>query len=60
MRTISTKAKIAAGMSLPVVGSVLGHARPQTTARYAHLSEEAQRQATNIVGALVGSKDRGK
>jgi integrase len=46
---------IAAGMSLPVVGSVLGHSKAQTTQRYAHLSDAAQRQAVDIVGRLVGS-----
>jgi site-specific recombinase XerD len=45
---------IAAGVSLPIVGSVLGHSKPQTTARYAHLSDAAQRQATDIVGRIVG------
>ncbi|MGC2413235.1 MAG: site-specific integrase [Stellaceae bacterium] len=44
---------IAAGLSLPVVGSVLGHAKPATTARYAHLSDAAQRQAVDIVGRMV-------
>jgi integrase len=47
---------IAAGMSLPVVGSVLGHSKPQTTARYAHLSDAAQRQAVDVVGKLVGRR----
>jgi integrase len=47
---------IAAGMSLPVVGSVLGHSRPATTARYAHLSDAAQRQAVETIGKLVGGR----
>jgi integrase len=45
---------IAAGMSLPVVGSVLGHSKPQTTQRYAHLSDAAQRKAVDVVGKIVG------
>jgi site-specific recombinase XerD len=45
---------IAAGMSLPVVGSVLGHAKSATTARYAHLSDAAQRAAVETVGRIVG------
>jgi len=49
---------IAAGMSLPVVGSVLGHSKPQTTQRYAHLSDAAQRKATDIVGKIVGGSGR--
>lgn len=42
------------GLSLPVIGGLLGHATPQTTARYAHLTDEAMREATTIVGSLVG------
>jgi site-specific recombinase XerD len=38
---------------LRVVGSVLGHTKPSTTARYAHLSDTAQRQAVDIVGQMV-------
>jgi integrase len=45
---------IASGMSLPVVGSVLGHSKSATTSRYAHLSDAAQRQAVDLVGKLVG------
>ena len=45
---------IAAGLSLPVVGSVLGHSKAQTTQRYSHLSRKAQQEAVDIVGALVG------
>lgn len=32
------------GTSLYVVGKMLGHSQPQTTARYAHLYDEAQRK----------------
>ena len=45
---------IAEGASLAVVGSVLGHSKPQTTARYAHLSDAAQRAAVETVGKIVG------
>jgi integrase len=51
---------IAAGMSLPVVGSVLGHSRAATTQRYAHLSDAAQRQAVDIIGSMVGDKGSAK
>ena len=42
-----------AGVSLPMIGSLLGHTQPITTQRYAHLHDEAQRKATGKVGALV-------
>jgi site-specific recombinase XerD len=30
---------VASGMSLPMIGKLLGHSQPQTTARYAHLAD---------------------
>jgi integrase len=42
-----------AGLSLPVIGALLGHTQPGTTARYAHLFDDPLRQATERVGALV-------
>jgi integrase len=44
---------ISAGESLSVVGSLLGHSQPGTTARYAHLVDEAQKAATDKVGAMI-------
>ena len=40
-----------AGLSLPTIGALLGHSAPQTTARYAHLLDDALREATERVGA---------
>jgi integrase len=42
-----------AGYSLPVIGALLGHSQPQTTARYAHLLDDPLREAANKVGALL-------
>lgn len=42
-----------AGLSLPVIGALLGHSQPATTARYAHLMDDPLRQATERVGAIV-------
>ncbi|MEI9899634.1 MAG: tyrosine-type recombinase/integrase [Hyphomicrobium sp.] len=42
-----------AGMSLPIIGALLGHSQQATTARYAHLMEDPLRRATESVGALV-------
>jgi integrase len=40
------------GMSLPIIGALLGHSTPVTTARYAHLLDEPLRAATERVGSL--------
>ena len=38
---------VSSGESLHVVGKLLGHTQPQTTARYAHLADTAVRDAAN-------------
>jgi integrase len=40
------------GVSFQIVGKLLGHTQPQTTARYAHLSDGALRDATNRFGEI--------
>lgn len=45
------------GLSLHVVGQLLGHTKPETTNRYAHLSDEALRDATEIVGKIVSGEE---
>ena len=42
-----------AGFSLPVIGALLGHTQPITTARYAHLFDDPLREATERVGAII-------
>jgi integrase len=42
-----------AGLSLPVIGALLAHTQPGTTARYAHLFDDPLRAATERVGAIV-------
>ena len=50
-----------AGLSLPVIGALLGHTQPATTARYAHLLDDPLRAATERVGAIVeAAAGRGK
>jgi integrase len=41
------------GLSLPVIGALLGHAQAKTTFRYAHLSDDPLRAATARVGKIV-------
>lgn len=47
-----------AGMSLPIIGALLGHSQPATTARYAHLFDDPLRKATDTVGAIVTGTDK--
>lgn len=41
------------GHNLPLIGQLLGHSNPQTTARYAHLLLDPQREATERVGQII-------
>ncbi|MBN6741270.1 tyrosine-type recombinase/integrase [Acidithiobacillus sp. MC6.1] len=45
--------QIDAGVSLAVVGKVLGHQSQQTTAIYARLGMDPQRQAVEVAGAAI-------
>lgn len=45
-----------AGLSLPVIGALLGHTQPATTARYAHLFDDPLRAATERAAAIVTGK----
>jgi integrase len=45
-----------AGLSLPVIGALLGHATPVTTARYAHLFDDPLRAATERASAIITGK----
>jgi integrase len=42
-----------AGMSLPLIGKLLGHSQAATTERYAHLAADLVRAAANEVGGLI-------
>jgi integrase len=50
-----TFASIGAGSSLglPIVGKLLGHSQPQTTARYAHLDANPLRRASDLIGDQI-------
>ena len=41
------------GMSLPVIGALLGHRETATTARYAHLSDDPLRTAADAIGQEI-------
>lgn len=41
------------GLGLPIVGKLLGHTQPSTTARYAHLDTDPVRRASNHIGSSI-------
>ena len=43
----------ASGLSLPIIGALLGHSQVQTTARYAHLIGDPLRDAANLIGQKI-------
>jgi integrase len=54
----------AGGLSLPMIGALLGHSQPITTARYAHLAASPLHEAADTIGqrlstALVQLLDEG-
>jgi integrase len=44
---------VSEGLSLPIIGQLLGHARPATTARYAHLADQPLRDAAELLAGRV-------
>jgi len=52
-----TFASVAAmgGMSLPMIGALLGHSQPQTTARYAHFAANPLLEAAEKIGQKISA-----
>jgi integrase len=44
---------VSSGVSLPVVGKLLGHTQASTTQRYAHLADNPQRDAANLFPVIL-------
>jgi integrase len=44
-----------ASLGLPIIGKLLGHSQPATTARYAHLDADPMRRAVETIGATIGA-----
>lgn len=42
-----------ASLGLPIVGKLLGHSQPATTARHAHLDADPLRRATDLIGSKI-------
>jgi hypothetical protein len=43
------------GLSLPLIGALLGHKHPTTTSRYAHLSADPIRAASEMIAARIAA-----
>ncbi len=43
------------GLSLPMIGKLLGHTQPRTTARYAHLAADPMHEAAERIGAELAA-----
>lgn len=46
---------VAGGLSLPMIGALLGHTQPTTTQRYAHLASDPLQQAVTIAGGRIAA-----
>ena len=53
LRHSFASAAIGRGLSLPIIGKLLGHSSPQTTARYAQLADQPIIQANELVGREI-------
>jgi hypothetical protein len=40
---------------LPIIGALLGHSQPQTTARYAHVAADPLREAADQIAGEIAS-----
>jgi integrase len=43
------------GLGLPIIGRLLGHTQPSTTARYAHLDNDPLRRASEHIGSRLAT-----
>ena len=48
---------LSAGLTLPQIGGLLGHASPVTTARYAHLIKDEAAAMAAKVARVIGARD---
>lgn len=46
---------VAGGMSLPLIGALLGHRQASTTHRYAHLADDPLKAAAELVGSRIAA-----
>jgi integrase len=48
-----------AGLGLPIVGALLGHRDPKTTARYAHIADDPAKAAADRIAGEIATAMRG-
>jgi integrase len=48
------------GLSLPIIGAILGHSQASTTQRYAHLGDDPRRAAVEQIGSAIDATMRRK
>lgn len=53
LRHTAASVAVGAGVSIPVIGRLLGHSQPQTTARYAHVDHDPATLAANKIGHAI-------
>jgi len=46
---------VSSGLSLAIVGRLLGHTNPMTTQRYAHLADDPLREAAEVMARKMGN-----
>jgi len=49
-----------AGMGLPIVGKLLGHRDPKTTARYAHIADDPAKAAADRIAGTIAAAMNGE
>jgi integrase len=60
LRHTAASTLASAGISLVMIGKLLGHSSTTTTQRYAHLLEDAQRATADLLGAAISKAGKGK
>jgi integrase len=55
LRHSFASALVSSGASLPLIGALLGHSQPATTARYAHLHDDPMRLAAEQIGDAIAA-----
>jgi integrase len=48
------------GLGLPIIGRLLGHTQPSTTARYAHLDNDPLRRASELIAGHIAAALEGR
>ena len=48
------------GLGLPIIGKLLGHSQPATTARYAHLDADPLRRASDKIAGTIAAALEGR